>query len=85
MRDENATERKEEDEAMLVCSCGSFHRKRCAGSRSTGCLQKPTGISRDRAKRCALKPTEVHKMPTDELASRQRVPTKAEKTRRKPS
>ena len=39
-------------------------------------IAKATGISRDRAKRCALKPTEAHKMPTDGLASRHVFPQK---------
>ncbi|RYN33929.1 hypothetical protein AA0113_g6047 [Alternaria arborescens] len=41
--------------------------------------EKPTGISRDRTKRISLKPTESPQEPTENRASRQRVPAKAEK------
>lgn len=42
--------------------------------------EKPTGISRDRAKRISLKPTESPQEPTENRAPRQCVPTKAEET-----
>jgi hypothetical protein len=62
---------------MLVRTLASIGRW-CADSLFNWMPQiaKATGISRDRAKRCALKPTEAHKMPTDELASRHVFPQK---------
>ena len=81
---------EDKEETRLISSSMRQHANiaACIGSvrrLDASYCEKPPGISRDRAKRGSLKPTKSPQAPTEKPISRQRVPTKAEKSEEKPS